>query len=112
MKIIKKTCGHLLLASALFGLGFNALAETGDANLGETIQHIEKALVEISNSDFNAAQVQLKAARASAEKIAGHEDIVKKANALVIQGQIKSKKGEIQNASDELNKALALYKSL
>lgn len=112
MKIIKTTFTHLLLASALFGIGFNAFAETADASVGETIQHIEKALVEIGNSDFNAAQVQLKAARTSAEKIAGHEDIVKKANALVIQGQIKSKKGEIQNASDELNKALALYKSL
>lgn len=112
MKLINTTFIHLLLASALFGVGFNAVAETADANVGETIQHIKKALVEIGNSDFNAAQVQLKAARASAEKIASHEDIVKQANALVIQGQIKSKKGEIQNASDELNKALALYKSL
>lgn len=87
-------------------------AKTASVVVGETISHIEKALVEISKSDFNAAQVHLKAARTSAETISDNNDIVKKANALVIQGQIKTKLGDIKSASDELNKALELYKSM
>ena len=78
----------------------------------EAIQHIEIALVEISKSDFNAAQVHLKAARAASEKVTGNPEIVKKATGSIIQAQIKAKLGDIKAATDELNKALELYKSL
>ncbi len=115
MNIIKITALSLFLAIS-FGAASMAYAEeagiSSSASVGETISHIEKALVEINKSDFNAAQVHLKAARGSAEKITGNEAIVKKANAFVIQGQIKTKLGDIKNASEELNKALELYRSL
>lgn len=95
------------------GVAYAEEVTTGSsAGIGETIAHIEKAIAEIAKSDFNTAQVHLKAARASAESISTNEDVVKKANALVIQGQIKAKKGDIDNATAELNKALELYKSM
>lgn len=87
-------------------------ASSSAATVSEVISHIEKALVEIQKSDFNTARVHLKAARAAADKITDHDDVVKEANALVIQGQIKTKKGDIKNSSEDLNKALELYKSL
>lgn len=116
MNFIKLSALTLSLVISLGVGSTTAFAEetsvSSSASISETIAHIEKALVEISKSDFNAAQVHLKAARTSAEKISGHEEIVKKANALVIQGQIIAKKGDIKSSSDELNKALELYKSL
>jgi len=88
----------------------DATASTS-AGVGEAIASIEKAIAEIKNSDFNAAQVHLKAARAAVDSISSQET-VKKANALVIQGQIIAKKGEIDRSIAELNKALELYRSL
>ena len=116
MNFIKISALTLSLVISMGVSSATAFAEeatvSSSASLGETITHIENALVEISKSDFNAAQVHLKAARTSAEKISDHQEVVKKANALVIQGQIKAKKGDIKSSSDDLNKALELYKSL
>lgn len=78
----------------------------------ETIKHIEDALIEINKSDFSTAQLFLKSARLSAAKITDNENLVKQANDFVIQGQIQTKYGDINKSSDELNKALKLYKSL
>lgn len=116
MNIIKITLLGLSMAAS-FGLCSPAAvaAETtasSSVNVSDTISHLEKALVEIGKSDFNTAQVHLKAARTSSEKITGNETVVKQANATVIQGQIKAKLGDIKAASEELNKALALYRSL
>lgn len=116
MNIIKKTA--LILSMAVSLAAGSATAYAGEAanssaaSVSETIMHVEKALTEISQSDFNAARVHLKAARASGDNITGNEAVVKKANALVIQGQIQTKLGDIKSSSDELNKALELYKSL
>lgn len=116
MNIVKITALSLFLAMSFGAASVTAYAEeapiSAPASVSETISHIEAALIEISKSDFNAAQVHLKAARTSAEKITGNEAVVKKANAFVIQGQIKTKLGDIKSASDELNKALELYRSL
>ena len=116
MNIIKISLLTLSMAASLgFGSVTAVAAETtasSSVNVSETITHIEQALVEIAKSDFNTAQVHLKAARTSGEKITGNETVVKQAAALVIQGQIKAKLGDIKAASEELNKALALYKSL
>ncbi|MBD9357063.1 hypothetical protein [Methylomonas albis] len=116
MNIIKITLLSLSLATSYGIYATTALAAEATAsssvNVSETISHLEKALVEIAKSDFNTAQVHLKAARTSGEKITGSEIVVKQAGALVIQGQIKAKLGDIKAASEELNKALALYKSL
>lgn len=99
-------------------LGTNAMAFAEEAanspatSLNETIALIEKALIEVGNSDFSAARLHLKAARTSSEQITGNEAIVKQANASVIQGQIHSNSGDVEESSAELNKALKLYKSL
>lgn len=115
MKIIQKTLQILLLSLSVAGSNGLALAaespNTSGSSNGEVISHIEKAIAEIAKSDFNTAQVHLKAARAAADKIAGHEDTVKKANALVIQGQIIAKKGDIQNSTAQLQKAIEVYQS-
>ena len=116
MNIIKKTALTFFMAISLLASSAIAFAEeaanSSAASINETIAHVEKALVEVNKSDFSAAHLQLKAARSSSEKITGNEDILKQANASVIQGQIQSKHGDVQKASDELNKALTLYKSL
>ena len=98
------------------GAGVSAYAEettNGSAiSANETITHLEKAIVEVNKSDFSAANLHLKAARSSSELITGHADIVKQANADVVQGQIESKSGDVKKSSALLNKALELYKSL
>lgn len=115
MKKIQKTLLILLLSLSVAGFSGLTFAEettnSSGSNNSEVISHIEKAIAEIAKSDFNTAQVHLKAARAAAENIAGHEDSVKEANGLVIQGQIKAKKGDIKNSTAELKKAIAVYQS-
>lgn len=110
MNILKTSILALLLTFSAGAISNVAYAEAAVA--GEVISHIEQALAEIQKSDFNTARVHLKAARAAAEKISGHDDVVREANALVIQGQIKTKNGDIKNSSADLNKAIELYKSL
>lgn len=82
------------------------------AGTSEIISRIDKALVEISNSDFSAAQVHLKAARTSSELLVGSSEAAKKAHAILMQGQISSKAGNVSKATEELNKALEIYKTL
>ncbi|PPD48852.1 MAG: hypothetical protein CTY13_04230 [Methylobacter sp.] len=114
MNIIKKTALTFFMAISLGALSATAFAEEAadSSATNETIVHVEKALAEVNKSDFSAANLHFKAARAASEKITGHEDIVKKANASVIQGQIESKRGDVKKSAAELNKALELYKSL
>lgn len=76
------------------------------------IMHIDRAKTEIMYNDFVPPSEHLKAARAESEKVTGNPDIVKKANASIIQAEIKVNEGDIKGATDELNKALELYKSL
>lgn len=82
------------------------------ATINETIAHVESAIVEINKSDFAASYLHLKSAREIGAQITGNDEIVKKANIIVIQGQIASKKGEVKEATDLLNEALKLYKTL
>lgn len=53
-------------------------ASASTASASSVISHIEKGLVEISKSDFSAAQVQLKAARTSSEALVGSSDKAKR----------------------------------
>jgi len=85
-------------------------AVSASVDVSEAISHIEQAITEIRKSDFNTAQVHLKAARAVADSI--DDEQVKKANSLVIQGQIIAKKGDVEKSIAELNKALEIYRSL
>jgi hypothetical protein len=105
----------LLLAFLLGTTGTIAYAEeTGKSQVSpnETIAHIERAKTELSRSDFMPPSEHIKAARRSSEQVTGNPDIVKKANASIIQAQIKANQGDTKGALDELNKTLELYKSL
>lgn len=116
MKITKNTALILSLTFFLGSTSLIAYAEgTGKSSVNspnETIMHIEKAKVEITHRDFMPPSEHLKAARAASEKVTGNPDIVKKANASIIQAQIKVNKFDIKGATDDLNKTLELYKSL
>lgn len=87
-------------------------AAASSASASAVISHIEKGLVEISKSDFSAAQVHLKAARTSSEPLVGSSEKAKQAHAILMQGQISSKAGNVSKATEELNKALEIYKTL
>ncbi len=102
----------LSLASVCVFAADSAPAVTSSAATGEIISHIEKALVEVGKSDFSAAQIHLKAARTSSESISGNSEAAKKAHASLMQGQILSKSGNVAKATEELNKAIELYKAL
>jgi hypothetical protein len=114
MNMIKITT--LLLAFFLSSVGTFAYAEEtgkgGQVSPNETIAHIERAKTELSRSDFMPPSEHLKAARRSSEQVTGNPDTVKKANASIIQAQIKANQGDTKAALDELNKTLELYKSL
>jgi hypothetical protein len=116
MNIIKNTALILSLAFSLGSISFIATAEEAVQSSvhspNQTIMHIEKAKVEIIHKDFVPPSEHLKEARAESEKVTGNPDIVKKATASIIEAQIKVKEGDIKGATDELNKALELYKSL
>lgn len=114
---ILKNAVLILAMAASFAMSSVAVAEeaaatTAAATTGDIISRIEKALVEVSKSDFSAAQVHLKAARTASELIAGHSEAAKKAHATLMQGQILAKKGDVQQATTELNKAIEQYKAL
>ncbi len=108
MKITKNTALTLLLAFSLSSTCVVAYADSPN----ETIMHIEKAKVEIIHRDFMPPSEHLKAARKASEKVTGNPDIVKKANACIIQAQIKVNQFDIKGATEELDKTLELYKSL
>ncbi|MCL7422110.1 MAG: hypothetical protein M8364_14520 [Methylobacter sp.] len=126
MNIIKKTALTFIVAIFLGTSSVTVFAEeaateevtteeatsSSAASINETIAHVEKALEAVNASDFAAAHLHLKSARASSDNIVGDDAVVKKANGSVIQGQIQSKRGDVKKAADELNKALELYKSL
>ena len=116
MIFIKNTALILSLAFSLGSISVIANAEEAAKSSvyspNQTIMHIEKAKVEIMHNDFVPPSEHLKAARAESEKVTGNPDIVKKATASIIQAQIKVKQNDIKGATDELNKALELYKSL
>ena len=116
MIVIKNTALILSLAFSLGSISVIANAEEATKSSvyspNQTIMHIEKAKVEIMHNDFVPPSEHLKAARAESEKVTGNPDIVKKATASIIQAQIKVKQNDIKGATDELNKALELYKSL
>ncbi|TAK59670.1 hypothetical protein [Methylobacter sp.] len=115
MNMIRNTAFILLLVFSLGSTSIIAYAEEAaksSVSPNETIMHIEKAKVEISHRDFFPPSQHLKEARAASEKVTGNPKITKKANASIIQAQIKVNNGDVKGATDELNKALELYKSL
>lgn len=115
MNLIKITMLAFIMAISVGATSSIAYAEEATssvAGVSEVISHIEKALDQISKSDFSAARGHIKSARTASETISGHEDEVKAANALVIQGQIKAGKGNVADSTADLNKALEIYKAL
>jgi hypothetical protein len=116
MKIIKKTTLILSLAFAFGFISLVANAEETEKSSASTpnavITHILEAKSEIMHRDFIPPSDHIKAARAASKQVAGDPKIVKKAAAIIIQAQIKTNKGDKKGATEELDKALALYKSL
>jgi hypothetical protein len=115
MKIVKISLLALSLAlsfGATSSLAYAEASSSANADVAATITHLENALAEVTKSDFSTARGHFKSARSAAEKISGHDDIVSKANNFVIQGQIKSQKGDVAGATEELKQALKLYKSI
>lgn len=111
MNFIKKSAVTFVMLISMAASSTVAFAESS-VSVNDTISHIEKALVNIKNSDFAAANLHLKAARSSSTQIESKDAIVKKANSNLIQGQIQSKKGKIEASTTLLNKAIEQYKSL
>ena len=115
MNIINKSALNFLLVTLI---GFNCTTVFADTNntsapiISETIKLVEDALVQVNKSDFSAAQLLLKSARLASAKITGDEKTLKAANDAVVQGQIQAKYGDLKKSSDELDKALKLYKTL
>ena len=116
MNTIKNTA--LILSLAFFLGSISVIANAGEAVKGsvsgphEVIMHIVAAKSEIMHRDFIPPSEHIKAARAASKKVTGNPGIVNKAYASIIQAQIKVNKGDKKGATDELNKALELYKSL
>lgn len=113
MNTIKITA--LLLACFLGTTGISTYAEEAgksQVSPNETIAHLEMARTELSRKDFMPPSEHLKAARRASEQVTGNSDTVKKANASIIQAQIKANRGDTKGALEELNKTLELYKSL
>jgi len=109
MNIFKKITTVLFLAVAMTSSAFAAEANTSAA---AAISHLEKAIAEVNKSDFNSAQVHLKAARSASEQVTGNETTLKQAYANIIEGQKGAKLGDVKKSADALNKAVELYKSL
>jgi len=116
MNTIKHTAFILSVAFSSGSASVAAYAEEAARSSvyspNEAIMHIEAAKVEIIKNDFVPPSQHIKEARAASEKVTGNPDIVQKAHASIIQAQIKTKQGDIKGATEELDKALALYKSL
>jgi hypothetical protein len=110
MNIFKKS--FVILAMLFTMLGFSSFAQASEVDTTQVVSHIEKALVEVGKSDFSAAQVHLKAARAAADAITGNPAGAQEARNALIQGQIQAKKGDVSHATAQLNQAIELYKKL
>ena len=110
-----KTVLILIMAMSLSAISTATVAaepaSTAAVNTSEVVGHIEKGLVEVSKSDFSAARVHLKAARAASEKLPATE-ATKKAYDALIQGQIQAQKGIVDKATELLKQAVVLYKAI
>jgi hypothetical protein len=108
----------LMISLALFLCSIGSIVQAQETvgssvySPNQAIMHIEKAKVEIMHNDFVPPSEHIKAARAESEKVTGNPEVVKEAAASIIQAQIKANQNDIKGATDELNKALELYKSL
>ena len=109
MNLIKKA---MLTFSMAISLAATNVAVAEDAKATEVIGHIEAAIAEINKHDFNAAYIHEKAARSASDEIVGNEAVVKKGLDSLIKAQIIGKSADEPKAIEELNKALAIYKSL
>jgi hypothetical protein len=119
MNFIKKTALTLFMAISLGAISTTAFAEEAAApvadsatSVTQTIGHVEAALAQAKKGDLSASLLHIKSARESAESITGNEDVLKKANATIMLGQIQVKQGNSEKSAVELAKALELYKSL
>lgn len=117
MNQIKKIALAFFLSVSFVAIVPVAIAEEAAVvSFGKTsadvIAHIESGLAEVQKSDFSAAYLHLKSARAASEQIQGDNPLVKQGFESVVQGQILVKQGDVDKATAELNKALGFYKQI
>jgi hypothetical protein len=117
MNIIKKIALAFFLTLSLAAVVPMAIAAEAEVvssanEVATTIGHIEKGLVETQKSDFSAAVLHLKSARAASDKIQGNKALVKQGFEHIVQGQIQAKFGDVEKTTAELNKALEIYRSI
>ncbi|NBV75145.1 MAG: hypothetical protein EBR59_04030 [Methylococcaceae bacterium] len=117
MKVFKYASALVIFASALVMVSPSVYAQDAQAAssasaVSSIVTNLESTLVEVTKSDFAAATIKVKAARNSAETLADTSPAFKKAYASLIQAQIQVKNGNVEKATTELNKVIALYKAL
>lgn len=117
MNQIKKIALAFFLSISFAAIAPVAIAEeaavvSANKTPADVINHIELGLVEVQKSDFSAAYLHLKSARAASEAIQGNNPLVKQGFESVVQGQILVKQGDVAKATAELNKALSFYKQI
>lgn len=115
MNNIKKIAFALFLSvivAAPVAMAEDVVATSAEKLAIDIVGHIELGLAEVQKSDFSAAYLHLKAARAASELIQGNEELVKQGLEGVIQGQIHVKTGDVAKATAELKEALSFYKQV
>jgi hypothetical protein len=113
MNTIKKTIITLCISGLLAAGSSMAYAEeSADKSIADTIAHLEKGLEEAAKSDFSAATLHLKAARNSSGEIKGHELAVHKGVDDINNGMKEVKLGHPEKATDEIKKAIEVFKAL
>jgi hypothetical protein len=117
MNNIKKIALAFFLSISFAAIAPLAMAEEAGAvsannTAADVIAHIEKGLAEVQKSDFSAAYLHLKSARAASDALQGNEELRKQGLESIIQGQIQVKLGDVDKATAELNKALGFYKKI
>jgi hypothetical protein len=108
MNLIKKAVLTLTIA---ISLGASNVAFAVDP-ASRVVAHLEQAVAEIVKHDFNGAYLHEKAARESSNEITGNADKVKEGLASIIKAQIIGKSADEEKATAELNKAIAIFKSI
>lgn len=110
MHMFKKSILVLVMAFSTTISSMAVFAEGASAD--KVVSIIEKAIVEVGKSDFSAARVQIKAARAASEALASPSDEAKRGYAFLLQGDIQAKLGDVEKSTVQLAKSLEMYKAV
>lgn len=109
-----------LFVSTILAAGNMAYAEESAAPVApaaksgaaDTVKHLQEGLAFAAKSDFSTATIHLKAARNSAAEITGHALEVHKGVTDINNGMKAVKLGHPEQATAEIEKAIAVFKAL